>query len=1079
MKTAVSKIPASSAKTVSPFFSKERGQGFFSPSGHQRGRKGNAGGAFFSQAGPVQTKLTVGQPGDVYEREADQVADKVVQRMSRPIFESKAERKEEGIQRKCAACEKEEKLQKKENAGANQTASPHTEQQLHASHGGGSALSSADRAPMEQTMGADFSGVRIHTGSQAQQMNEQLNAQAFTHKNDIYFGKGKFDTGSKAGQRLLAHELTHVVQQGGAAVKTAPAVPDQDIGGQNLPGTNVQPESTQAAPNAAGGAASAIPQTATAKTAAGTPSAAQGKATAGGPATQTATSGPATQAAPNGPVTGQEPKTGDLPSEQMGRLTHAHNSVYKIAAVRQAAHLEQDVVLSRALIDQIAVARTKEIRQWFDGRRMEINQFFIGTGQDVLNTIQQKQIQFMQMSFNAMNRVQAFVTDAEQGTIKLGDLFRDQLSAFIDGISNGVRDSINDIAGTITGLISSVHLPDLPGVGMVRDMIVSILNQAASAARGVISLVTSALQGALTKASQMITDVIRTAGQLIRQLVNKIFEVILGIQQTLFMAVQRVGNMILSQMNSFLQGTLWPILQEGEDFLVEQVEEARLIRLMQLDDNEAQVLKAMADVIDPKTKPQKKGAATTSREQRLLYFTQVEQVGVRRNAEIVANFVAETSSFFMIAIHQILAFSEFVYHAWQTALRQFDENISSMVNSAIQKVGDFISGEIDKIKTLFSKAVDNALELVSKFILLVGKVKDAIVKILTSSVSAIGSYIGRLVVQFVSGGGTGADVAAAFTGGGGSALANLPAPQTTPEWEELITELEELEPLFDQTLKLAGEELAVVEEATLVAEEAETAAEVVVDGWEVVLIILIIVLILVIIALVVYLLYLLIEELLKPVPTPEPIPIPEPEPAPEPDPDDPDENDCNDDEFPDPTAPTGMTPADPIDIIWFKPLNQYENPIVLKGTTFTMTSRKPLPPPHQTDTIGVLGPFLPAHHKALQIDKNNKRRTQQRRFKRVLASLGFSWKNSAGDNLSPDHVQDLFWEGPDDFANLWPLESAYNERAGSIQNNAQPIYFRPDPARPCAIEIPIGTAIKRFPNMVIRHYTIDDIRPLP
>jgi hypothetical protein len=97
------------------------------------------------------------------------------------------------------------------------------EQQLSSSKGGGQPLPESTRSGMEQSMGADFSGVRIHTDSSAVQMNKDLHAQAFTHGSDIYFNSGKFDAGSTGGQHLLAHELTHVVQQGSApAVQQKP-----------------------------------------------------------------------------------------------------------------------------------------------------------------------------------------------------------------------------------------------------------------------------------------------------------------------------------------------------------------------------------------------------------------------------------------------------------------------------------------------------------------------------------------------------------------------------------------------------------------------------------------------------------------------------------------------------------------------------------------------------------------------------------------------------------------------------------------------------------------------------------------
>ena len=67
---------------------------------------------------------------------------------------------------------------------------------------------------MESGFGTDFSGVRIHNDSNAVQMNQELGSQAFTNGNDIYFNEGKYNPESDSGKHLLAHELTHTVQQG-------------------------------------------------------------------------------------------------------------------------------------------------------------------------------------------------------------------------------------------------------------------------------------------------------------------------------------------------------------------------------------------------------------------------------------------------------------------------------------------------------------------------------------------------------------------------------------------------------------------------------------------------------------------------------------------------------------------------------------------------------------------------------------------------------------------------------------------------------------------------------------------------
>ncbi len=94
-------------------------------------------------------------------------------------------------------------------------ASPHLESRLTTLKGGGSPLPDEVRASMEPRFGVDFGRVRVHTGGEAAQMNRELQAQAFTHGQDIYFSPGRYSPGTQAGDRLLAHELTHTIQQSG------------------------------------------------------------------------------------------------------------------------------------------------------------------------------------------------------------------------------------------------------------------------------------------------------------------------------------------------------------------------------------------------------------------------------------------------------------------------------------------------------------------------------------------------------------------------------------------------------------------------------------------------------------------------------------------------------------------------------------------------------------------------------------------------------------------------------------------------------------------------------------------------
>ncbi|CAG1003721.1 hypothetical protein MYXO_03228 [Myxococcaceae bacterium] len=90
---------------------------------------------------------------------------------------------------------------------------PEVEQAIEGARGSGHALDSGTRVPMESAFGTDFGGVKVHTDSRADSLNRALSARAFTTGQDIFFSQGEYHPGNSSGRELLAHELTHVVQQ--------------------------------------------------------------------------------------------------------------------------------------------------------------------------------------------------------------------------------------------------------------------------------------------------------------------------------------------------------------------------------------------------------------------------------------------------------------------------------------------------------------------------------------------------------------------------------------------------------------------------------------------------------------------------------------------------------------------------------------------------------------------------------------------------------------------------------------------------------------------------------------------------
>ncbi len=178
-------------------------------------------------------------------------------------------------------------------------------------------------------------------------------------------------------------------------------------------------------------------------------------------------------------------------------------------------------------------------------------------------------------------------------------------------------------------------------------------------------------------------------------------------------------------------------------------------------------------------------------------------------------------------------------------------------------------------------------------------------------------------------------------------------------------------------------------------------------------------------------------------PAPGPGPEPEPEEEPEPGPGD----------YPPPPPPpphprrrcslqTGLWFTDPIPMTWYMPVYQ---PFMLGDKNYRIRQnpwRRLLPDPEDDDRVGVNPENLPVVGKPLRrrYREGNEalRRIESNRFKEVLDFYGFEWSNP---DYQPDHVHDLFWEGEDEFSNLWPLDAQQNVRRGLLQNNHQTVEF--------------------------------------
>jgi len=193
----------------------------------------------------VQAKFQVGQPGDKYEQEADRVAEEIL-RQPEPMTEggpgSLAPPQPLSLMRSCAPCDEELRrlpleeceeprgpeeevvtMLPKELPHQTPPVSPPVEAAISGSLAGGSPLPGALRDFYEPRFGQDFSGVRLHMDAQAAGAAQTVQARAFTLGHHIVLGSGEYAPETEKGRKLLAHELTHVVQQ--RAGMAPPAIP--------------------------------------------------------------------------------------------------------------------------------------------------------------------------------------------------------------------------------------------------------------------------------------------------------------------------------------------------------------------------------------------------------------------------------------------------------------------------------------------------------------------------------------------------------------------------------------------------------------------------------------------------------------------------------------------------------------------------------------------------------------------------------------------------------------------------------------------------------------------------------------
>jgi len=705
MKTSAEKSSSTTSKTVSrsanpAFFAKAGGGGFFAPA--------------------IQMKMAVNKPGDKFEQEADRTADNVM-RMENPAPFSPAS----GIvQRKCAACEttqatcqdcaEKQPVQRKEKNDSTLQANPSVQPKLTPVRGAGQALSPSLRGFFEPRFGRDFSKVRVHTGESAAKSAQAIQAKAYTYGPDIVFGSGEYAPDTNAGKRLIAHELTHVVQQGHSPEMTGkPSLKDQreSRGGEINNAESVKTDS----------------QVATDTASAFKP---QSHLNVAGPVNRTPDH--------NVPIPQTLPGLhGNPVNENLGRpatdtptIPSADTIATSVAATSgregggNAQLIKADSLRSEAQIMQIGSANRQRVNRVFGGLRSNFSGFLTQTSVWVTAFLALKQAQLAATAAGMLTTAQTLMLNMSRAIEILANRIRQTITGLVQGIVASLQQRVQGIADQIANTITRFPLPNIPGVAQLRTFAANILRQASGAVTSGLSQAHSLINSALNLGMTVIQSVINTAQQLATALLAQVSAMIQRILQMVFQMLSRMAGLIISLLRQAFNATVIPLLNRLEGMVLQALGKAQDQAIAAIRDNRDQSLEAAPADSDSDSPVAE---------------------SIKTNRMIVETFQERTSSIIGLIFERISSgVSQIVQRITQSVSQVF-QLIAGKVQEAISRLNQILQAIRSFIQSVVQAVTDTLTRVVAYVRILVENPVDALVRFAQGILDRMFDFMGRLV----------------------------------------------------------------------------------------------------------------------------------------------------------------------------------------------------------------------------------------------------------------------------------------------------------------------------------------------
>ena len=822
---------------------KAQQQTFFRKAGEESFFGGKEQPSFFNA--PIQAKLSISSPDDPQEKEADAVADSVM-RMPAPVSDTISTENEKKIDKK-----EDDELQARSESptfSKRQTSSLHGighvntsaslfrntdnvpghaneednnittgyinrkatglyhsdtiqrsgrgppanyiqfAQSLTSSKGAGSPLPGHTRQFMESRFNADFAGVRIHTGPQANAMNKSIQAKAFAHGNDIYFKEGQHNPESPEGAKLLAHELTHTIQQGSSPQTTknnnAEVKPVQSTDQPANDKTAISP----AAPSAAKANQPGIPHNESSNQEESespvTDQPADHINTTSEPAVPVDTGTPAgtgdnnqpgnsssknhtaqtrkahgTQAGVSQKAVRNNQKGGGSEQGQTAgttavineRINGAKASAVKTSVVIQAAVINQDYFNTETRLDNISTIRKEQIRNIFMEANANLDAFFVRSMSTLTAAILAAQMTLIAQVNATLGAVQAFVNRMAALAFALVINTIAFVTTLIANTLAAIARTINMISSRVTGLVNSVNLPDLPGAATIRDYIRNSIYGVSRLIMVALRSVQTLIASALIVALRFLTGLIQTIRRAVSNIISNIALILTRIINTIAAAFQGVLRIAVITLQNLLQNSIHPMLANIEAMIMGTIDTLHQKALQDAMENQDQALEALAGLIGAQSGPAPGTGKPMTAAEMLAAVAAISKQATERNKEIADRFDEDTGILVSILRQRSMVLMAFILAAILGAMGAIMIRIMQLIDFIKRAIVAFAG----RIIAGFLSFVANIVAALSAFVTAIGTfISHPLLSVIAfgqSVLNIIISFVANMVRRFISG----------------------------------------------------------------------------------------------------------------------------------------------------------------------------------------------------------------------------------------------------------------------------------------------------------------------------------------